>query len=76
LPQGFALSPLLSVVTLVVLEELYAKFIKNVMYCDDGLFYSNKKIDFLKEAQEVLDKHGVGAYFNTTKSISLKEDGI
>ncbi|HYT41480.1 MAG TPA: reverse transcriptase domain-containing protein [Methylomirabilota bacterium] len=75
LPQGFALSPLLSVITLIVLDELADKGIKYVIYCDDGIFYSDKQIDFLKEAQAVLDKYGIGAYFNTHKSRSVKEDG-
>jgi hypothetical protein len=75
LPQGFALSPLLSVITLIVLEELNEKF-KNVMYCDDGIFYSDKKFSFLDEAQTILDKHGVGAYFNKSKSVAIKEDGV
>ncbi|HYT40826.1 MAG TPA: reverse transcriptase domain-containing protein [Methylomirabilota bacterium] len=47
LPQGFALSPLLSVISLIVLDELEMKGVKYVMYADDGIFYSNKDIDFL-----------------------------
>jgi hypothetical protein len=76
LPQGFALSPLLSVITLIVLEELEKKGISHVLYADDGLFHSDTDQDFLKEAQDVLDKHGVGAFFNLKKSKSIKENGI
>jgi hypothetical protein len=66
--QGFALSPLLSVLTLIVLEELESKGIKHTLFADDGLFYSNLPHDFLVIAQELLDRHGIGAYFNEGKS--------
>jgi hypothetical protein len=75
LPQGGALSPILSVTTLVVLDELEAIGIKYVIYADDGIFYADKKMDFLKEAQAVLDKYGIGAEFNLSKCHSIKEDG-
>jgi hypothetical protein len=48
---------------------------KYVIYADDGLFYSDKDIDFIKEAQTVLDKYGVGAYFNLKKSNYVKSEG-
>jgi hypothetical protein len=76
LPQGFALSPLLSVISLVALDELKDKGIKYVLYADDGLFYSNEPQNFLDEAQKVLDKHGIGAYFNKAKCKSVKENGV
>jgi hypothetical protein len=76
LAQGMALSPILSVLTLIVLDELEAKGIKNVLFADDGLFYSNLDLDFLKIAQELLDSHGIGARFNMSKSISIKANGI
>ncbi len=76
LAQGFALSPVLSVITLIVLEELESKGIKHLLYADDGLFYSEKQADFLSEAQEILDKHGIGAYFNKSKSKPIKSDNI
>jgi hypothetical protein len=63
------------VISLIVLDELTKKGIKYVMYADDGIFYSDKDIDFLKEAQPVLDKHGIGAYFNMKKSRPVKHDG-
>jgi hypothetical protein len=76
LAQGAALSPVLSVLTLIVLDELETKGIKNVLYADDGLFYSNAPHKFLETAQELLDNHGIGARFNMSKSVSIKEDGI
>jgi hypothetical protein len=72
LVQGFALSPLLSVVTLIVLDELEKKGIKHLLFADDGLFYSNIPINFLAVAQECLDKHGIGAFFNLDKSHRVK----
>jgi hypothetical protein len=76
LPQGFAISPLLSVLTLIVLEDLEKQDIFHILYADDGLFYSDHKVDYLKVAQDVLDKHGIGAYFNLKKSKSVKENGV
>jgi hypothetical protein len=74
LPQGSALSPILSVVTLIVLEELEELGISHILYADDGLFYSNDEKDFLVSAKRVLDKHGVGARFHLGKSLSIKEN--
>jgi hypothetical protein len=76
LVQGFSLSPVLSVLTLIVLDELETQGIKNIMFADDGLFYSNKYQDFLKVAQELLDHYGIGAYFNQRKSKWIKKEGI
>ena len=75
LAQGFTMSPVLSVMTLVVLEDLESRGIKHVLYADDGLFYSNEEVDYLKVAQELLDHYGVGAIFNMSKSVSVKENG-
>jgi hypothetical protein len=75
LPQGYALAPLLSVISTIVLDEIKSKGIHNILYCDDGLFYSDENKDFMGIAQEVLDKHGVGAYFNLNKSRLIKENG-
>ncbi|HYT41843.1 MAG TPA: reverse transcriptase domain-containing protein [Methylomirabilota bacterium] len=75
LPQGGALSPLLSVLTLIVLDELKEKGINHVIYCDDGIFYSDEPIDFIEEAQSLLDKNGIGAYFSLPKSKWIKKDG-
>jgi hypothetical protein len=76
LVQGFSLSPLLSVLTLIVLEDLESKGIKHILFADDGLFHSDKEQDFLKIAQELLDEHGIGAYFSPEKSKSVKSDGL
>jgi hypothetical protein len=62
--------------TLIVLEELVEKGIKHLLYCDDGLFHSKKNCDFLKIAQETLDKHNIGANFNQNKSKPIKVDGV
>jgi hypothetical protein len=50
--------------------------IKYVLYCDDGLFYGNEPFNFLEIAQEILDRHGIGAYFAESKSRRVKWDGI
>jgi hypothetical protein len=70
------LSPVLSVLTLIVLDELESRGIQHLLYCDDGLLYSNENHDFLGLAQEVLDKHGIGAYFNRDKCSVIKHNGI
>jgi hypothetical protein len=75
LGQGFALSPLLSVLTLVVLEDLEKQGIKHLLYADDGLFYSDENHDFLKIAQDLLDKYNIGAHFSLKKCSKVKEDG-
>jgi hypothetical protein len=76
LPQGFALSPVLSVLTLIALEELKKKDISHILYADDGLFYSDNDADFLEEAQQILDKHGIGAFFNIDKCKVIKDNNI
>ncbi|HYT42846.1 MAG TPA: reverse transcriptase domain-containing protein [Methylomirabilota bacterium] len=76
LPQGFALSPLLSVMTLIVLDELESKGIKHILYCDDGLLYSDEEKDFMAIAQETLDKYNIGAYFSPEKSKFVKNNDV
>jgi hypothetical protein len=56
------------VISLTVLDELEASGIKYVMYADDGIFYSDEEIDYVKIAQEKLDQYGIGAHFNLRKS--------
>jgi hypothetical protein len=75
LPQGFALSPILSVLTLICLDDLKKLGIKYILYADDGLFYSEKEADYLEEAQKILDKYGTGAYFNKSKCKLIKTNG-
>jgi hypothetical protein len=70
------LSPVLAVITLKVLEELDNKGIGQVLFADDGLFYSEEDKNFLEEAQAILDKHRVGAFFNESKCKTIKKDGI
>ncbi len=55
--------------------ELKEKGINHVIYCDDGIFYSDEPIDFIEEAQSLLDKNGIGAYFSLPKSKWIKKDG-
>jgi hypothetical protein len=74
LAQGSPLSPLLSVLTLIVLDELEEHNIKYIMYCDDGLLYSDKLNDFSTIAQSILDKHNIGAYFAMSKSKWVKRN--
>lgn len=76
LPQGFSLGPILSVLPLIVLDELKHRGVENLSYADDGLFYSDTKLDFTKLAQDTLDKWDVGAFFNLDKCKSVKEDGV
>jgi hypothetical protein len=74
LAQGGVLSPMLSVLTLIVLDELEAHGIKYILYCDDGLFYSDTEKDALSIAQEILDRHNIGAHFATEKCSWVKKE--
>lgn len=79
LPQGFSLAPILSVLPLIVLDELKDELnINNISYADDGLFYSEHSadVDYLGLAQAVLDKWGIGAQFNMSKSKPVKKNGV
>jgi hypothetical protein len=67
---------MLSVLTLIVLDELSEHDIKYILFCDDGLFYSDVDIDFMKVAQEILDRNRIGAYFAESKSKWIKKDGM
>jgi hypothetical protein len=64
------------VLTLIVLEDLESKGIKHILYCDDGLFYSSGDYNFLKIAQELLDRHGIGANFNLDKCSIVKDNYV
>jgi ATP-dependent exoDNAse (exonuclease V) beta subunit len=59
---------MLSVLTLIVLDELEEHDIKYILYCDDGLLYSKEAKDLCAIAQSILDKHNIGAYFAMSKS--------
>jgi hypothetical protein len=69
------LSPLLSVLPLIVLDDLEEVGIKHVLYCDDGIFYSDTDIEHLSIAQAYLNKHNIGAFFNYKKSFKVKHNG-
>lgn len=75
LAQGFSLSPILAVLPLLVLEELKELGIHNIFYADDGIFYSDIEIDFVKVAQELLDRRGIGAVFSLPKCKWIKKNG-
>jgi hypothetical protein len=76
LAQGGVLSPLLSVLTLIVLDELEEHEIKYILYCDDGLMYSEHYKDFMAIAQNILDKHNIGATFAVSKSKWIKREEV
>jgi hypothetical protein len=44
------------------------------LYCDDGLLYTEEDVDALSVAQEILDRHNIGAYFATEKCRWVKKD--
>jgi hypothetical protein len=58
-----------------VLDELEEHEIKYILYADDGLFYSEKTVDFLTIAQTILDKHRIGAHFAEQKCKWIKREG-
>lgn len=66
--QGSTISPLLSVLPLIVLEDLWAKGIEYVSYADDGILYGDKEGDYGSIMQELLDSKGVGAKVHKEKS--------
>ena len=67
LVQGSPLSPMLTVLTLIVLDELEDYDIKYILYCDDGLMYSDKPLDLMEIAQDILDRNEIGAVFSVPK---------
>lgn len=66
--QGSTISPLLSVLPLIVLEELQSKGIDYVSFADDGMLYGDKEGDYGAIMQELLDSKGVGAQVHKEKS--------
>jgi predicted AAA+ superfamily ATPase len=67
---------MLSVLTLIVMDELEEHDIKYILYCDDGLMYSDKDLDFKRIAQEILDVNNIGAFFADSKSKWIKREGV
>lgn len=76
LAQGSTISPLLSVLPLIVLEELQTKGIEYVSFADDGALHGNTEGDYGVIMQELLDSNGVGATVHKDKSKWVKKDGI
>jgi hypothetical protein len=66
---------MLSVLVLIVLDELEEHDINYILYCDDGLMYSEKNLDFMAIAQEILDRNEIGALFAKAKSKWIRQDG-
>lgn len=61
LAQGSTISPLLSVLPLIELQELAKKGIDYVSYADDDLLYGDVEGDYGAMMQELLDSKNVGA---------------
>jgi hypothetical protein len=77
LPQGFSLSPILSVMPLIVLDEMEKVGISSLIYADDGLFYGDvAEEEYSKLAQNLLDKYNVGAKICPEKSRWVKKDNL
>lgn len=77
LAQGSALSPLLSVLPLLVLEELEEKYgIKAIYYADDGILYCDADEDILELLQTILDENGTGVRVHDLKSGWVKREGV
>lgn len=76
LAQGFSLSPILSVLPLIVLDELEKVGVYSLIYADDGLFYGDADGDYPLMAQKILDKYGVGARICPNKSRWVKRNDV
>lgn len=74
--QGSALSPLLSVLPLILLEDLKAVGIYYISYADDGLLYGFSQGDYGIIMQRLLDSNLVGAMIHPDKSRWVKKDGV
>lgn len=76
--QGSTISPLLSVLPLIELEELdpSEKGIKYVSYADDGVLHGNIEGDYGEIMQRHLDSKNVGAKVHQEKSRWVKKDGV
>lgn len=76
LAQGSTISPLLSVLPLIVLEDLSKLGIYYVSYADDGILYGLAQGDYGAIMQQMLDKSNVGAIVHPIKSRWVKKDNI
>jgi hypothetical protein len=74
-PQGGSLSPLISIIPLIILEEL-GNDVKNLNYCDDGLLYCNSSSDLETVLQASLGSEESGVIVHPGKSRWVKKDGV
>lgn len=75
LAQGSTISPLLSVLPLIALEELQSHGIDYNSFADDGVLSGDTEGDYGAIMQELLDSKGVGAIVHKEKSKWVKKDG-
>jgi len=73
-PQGGSLSPLLSILPLILIEEMDSE-VGCISYCDDGILYGNKARDMHKILQELFYREELGIEIHKDKSGWVKEDG-
>jgi hypothetical protein len=74
--QGNSLSPLLSVLPLLVTDVLETHGIKTLSYCDDGILYGNCIDDYISKLQQVFDVASTGVKVHSGKSGFVKKDGV
>jgi hypothetical protein len=72
-PQGGSLSPLLSILPIILLDE---SDVKSVSYCDDGIVHGEESRDLLKILQEIFDSNQAGVIVHPEKSGWVRKDGI
>lgn len=73
-PQGSGISPLLSVLILITIDDKLKKYgIKSIKYADDGIFYSNSDINPIDLLQR--NERLTGVEFNLEKSGWVKRYG-
>lgn len=73
-PQGGCLSPILSVLPLIFLEEL-GKDIKYISYCDDGILYGDSETDMESVLRKVFEINETTVEIHSGKSRWIKKDG-
>jgi hypothetical protein len=73
-PQGGSLSPLLSILPLILIEENKSS-VKSISYCDDGILYGDESKDLLALLQELFDSNEVGVKVHPEKSGWIRKDG-
>jgi hypothetical protein len=74
--QGFSLSPILSILPIIWLEELEKLGVSAVVYADDGLLFGDVDLDYQKLAQQAFEKGETGVKVHLDKSRWVKQNGI